>query len=341
MNDAVATRVSSALSPAGLEALAVAEVSWVLIALVTAVFVLTLGLLARALWGRGRRPVSTAAWVLGGGVAFPVVVLTGLLLYGTWRTAGLDRTLAAPDLVVNVTGHLWWWDVRVHDPRSGRQAVLANELRVPVGRSTQIALQSADVIHSFWVPEMGGKRDLVPGRVNHLVVTPTRPGVYRGQCAEYCGLQHAKMALHVVAMPAAEFDAWLASQVGGAGDGPAAGAGRGAPSDPSPRQARGRERFVALGCANCHAARGVPLGHAHGRRDARAGAGGGRPRGPDLTHVATRPTLGAGALPNGPGAVRRWLVELQTLKPGARMPSYAHLDTDTLDALAAYLEGSP
>jgi cytochrome c oxidase subunit 2 len=250
----------------------------------------------------------------------PVVVLNALLLYGTVRTAGLERPLAQPPLVVTVTGRLWWWEVRYRDPAGGPDVVLANELRLPVGRSTQLGLTADELIHSLWVPELGGKRDLVPGRVNHLVFTPQRAGVFRGQCAEYCGLQHAKMALHVVALPAAEFEQWLARQARPAVPAPA--------SPPQPqadaaRVAHGREAFVAHGCAACHSVRG----HAEGA-----------PRGPDLTHVADRLYLGAGALANEAGAFKRWLVGVQELKPGARMPAYAHLDAATLDALAAYLE---
>jgi cytochrome c oxidase subunit 2 len=309
----------SVLSPAGAEAAALSELSWVLFIGAALIFVGVMVLLGWTLRGRPRREVPTAWWVMGGGVAFPVVVLSALLLYGTARTAGLERTLAQPPLVVTVTGRLWWWEVRYRDPAGGPDVVLANELRLPVGRPTQLGLTADELIHSLWVPELGGKRDLVPGRVNHLVITPQRAGVFRGQCAEYCGLQHAKMALHVVALPPAEFESWLARQARPAGTAPPAEA----PAAGATLAARGREAFVAQGCAACHSVRG----HAEGA-----------PRGPDLTHVGSRLYLGAGALPNGAGAFKRWLVGIQDIKPGARMPDYAHLDAATLDALAAYLE---
>jgi cytochrome c oxidase subunit II len=300
----------SVLAPAGTQAAALHEVTLVLITGAALIFAATLALLALALWRRNRPPVSATWWVVGGGIVFPVVVLSATLLYSTARTAGLERTLADPPLVVSVTGRLWWWEVRLRDPASGRDIVLANELRVPVGRATQVALHSDDVIHSFWVPQLGGKRDLVPGRVNHLVITPERSGVFRGQCAEYCGEQHARMALYVVALPPAEFERWVAAQA--------------LPSTPPDATLeRGRRAFAEHGCAACHTVRG-------------AFEGGGR--GPDLTHVASRATLGAGVLRNEPGAAKRWLIGVQDLKPGARMPSYAHLDAATLDALAAYLE---
>jgi len=301
----------SVLAPAGAEAAALQALSLVLIAGATLIFAGVMVLLVLALRQRQKRTVPTAWWILGGGIGFPVVVLSGLLLYSTARTAGLERPLADPPLVVGVTGRLWWWEVRYRDPASGHEVVLANELRLPVGRPAQIALGSADVIHSFWVPELGGKRDLVPGRINHLVITPLRSGVYRGECAEYCGVQHAKMALPVVVMPAEAFAAWLAAQALPA-----------SPPGTGPAKA-GEQAFRAQGCTACHTVR---------RLNERVN------RGPDLTHVASRLTLGAGVLRSEPGAAKRWLVGVQALKPGARMPSYAHLDGATLDALSAYLE---
>jgi cytochrome c oxidase subunit 2 len=313
MLGAFSSQPPSALAPASAEAAALHEVSLVLIVGATIVFVATMALMLRGLRGGPRATGPVAWWVLGGGVAVPVLVLGAALLYGTARTAGLDRPPAQGALLVSITGRMWWWEVRVRDPSSGRDIVLANELRLPVGRPARIALNSADVVHSLWVPELGGKRDLVPGRVNHLTMTPQRAGVFRGQCAEFCGDQHARMALHAVAMPAAEFDAWLAAQAR-----PAA-----APSADA-TVANGLRAFAANGCAACHTVRGAFEG---------------RSLGPDLTHVASRVALGAGVLPNEPGAFRRWLVGVQTLKPGARMPSYAHLDAASLDALSAYLEG--
>ena len=308
MSAASAVEPPSALSPASLQAEALAEVSWVLIAGATVVFVLTMALVA-ASFARRKPAVPTGWWVFGGGVALPVAVLSALLLYSTWRTHGLDQAPAAP-LVIGLTGHLWWWEVRYQDPASGREVALANELRIPVGRPVQLGLASADVIHSVWVPPLGGKMDLVPGRVNRLVITATRAGVHRGQCAEFCGEQHARMALHVVALPPAEFDAWLARQAQ-----PAA-----APGDAALE--RGRRAIVECGCAACHDVRGVSQG-------ARGG--------PDLTHVGSRLFLGAGVLRNEAGAMARWITEVQQLKPGARMPSFTQLDPATRTALADYL----
>ena len=332
MNTA-AGEAASVLAPASVEAALLGEIGWVLIAGASSVFLLVAGLLAWAVRRQGRRPPRTAWWVLGGGLAFPVVTLTALLLYATLRSAQLQRPAAQEPLVVSVTGRLWWWEVRYRTD-DGQELRLANELRLPLGRPVRIALQSQDVIHSLWVPALGGKVDLVPGRVNHLRLTPTQPGVHRGQCAEYCGLQHARMALHVLSVPAAEFERWLTQQAEPAAVAPAAGmlptadAPPDAPAAASASAsaellARGQRAFMRHGCASCHSVRGVA-------EDARLG--------PDLTHVASRHALGAGVLPNRPGAARRWLVEVQQLKPGARMPAYAHLDAATLDALGAWLE---
>ncbi|MDQ7746759.1 cytochrome c oxidase subunit II [Hydrogenophaga pseudoflava] len=294
---------------ASTQAAALAEVSGVLFAGGTLVFALVLTLLMLALRGRQRRRVlPTAWWTVGGGIVFPVIVLSALMAYSLVRTEGLERPPADP-LVVGVTGHPWWWEVRYRDPAGTQWVAVANELRLPVGRTVQIGLSSPDLIHSFWVPALGGKMDLVPGRVNRLVVTPQRPGVHRGVCAEYCGVQHARMALHVVVQAPDEFERWLAAQAA-----PAA-------TPEGPLAERGRRSFVEL-CAGCHTVRGVAEGAALA---------------PDLTHVASRLHLGAGTLPNGHEALARWIADVQALKPGARMPSYGHLDRATLDALAAYL----
>ncbi len=211
--------------------------------------------------------------------------------------------------MVAVTGHLWWWEVRYQDPSTGRWIALANELRLPSGRPVQIGLTSADVIHSFWVPALGGKMDLVPGRVNRLAITPLAEGVHRGLCAEYCGTQHARMALHVMVVAPAEFERWLAAQ---------------ASSAPPAGQAheRGRRAFLEHGCAACHAVRGVAEHAALG---------------PDLTHVGSRLYLGAGTLRTSRDNLARWIADVHAFKPGARMPSFRHLDQGTLDALADYL----
>jgi cytochrome c oxidase subunit II len=297
------------LSSASEQALVLTEVAWVLIVGAAIVFTLTMLVLALAL-RRQKRAIPARWWVVGG-FAFPVVVLSALLVYGTLRTVGLDRPPANP-LAVGVTAHMWWWEIRYRDPASGREVRVANELHLPVGRPVQLGLASADVIHSVWVPALGGKMDTVPGRVNRLVITAREPGIYRGVCAEFCGEQHARMALHVVVLPADDFDRWLSAQAQPA-----------RPTEPDSQAGRGARAFVAQGCVACHTVRGLAEGAALG---------------PDLTHVGSRGWLGAGTLRNEPQAAARWIASVQALKPNARMPSFAHLDPATLDALGAYLE---
>ncbi|HEX6708514.1 MAG TPA: cytochrome c oxidase subunit II [Albitalea sp.] len=290
------------------EAAALAEVAWVLLAGVAAIFAATMGALALGL--RARKPAVPARWwIVGGGIVVPVVLLSALLAYSTWRTVGLDRGPADP-LVVSVTGRMWWWEIRYRNPADGAELRMANELHLPLGRPVQLGLTSADVIHSVWVPALGGKMDTVPGRVNRLVFTPRRAGVYRGSCAEFCGEQHARMALHVVVQPPAQFDAWLARQA------------RPAQTTSDATLAQGRRAFVERGCAGCHAVRGVAPGGTLA---------------PDLTHVGSRLHLGAGVLPNDRAAIARWIVGVQALKPGAHMPAMRDADAATLDALAAWL----
>lgn len=308
MNDGMRPR--SVLSSASEQSLVLTEVAWVLIVGAGTVFLLTMGLLALAL-RRRKREVPTRWWVVGGGLVFPLAVLGALLVYGTLRTMGLDRPPANP-LAIGITAHMWWWEIRYRDPASGREVRSANELHLPVGRPVQLGLASADVIHSVWIPALGGKMDTVPGRVNRLVITAREPGVYRGACAEFCGEQHARMALHVVVLPADEFDRWLSAQAQPA-----------LPADGDSQAARGAHAFVMQGCAACHTVRGVAEGATLG---------------PDLTHVGSRLWLGAGTLRNGPHAAARWIASVQALKPNARMPSFAHLDPATLAALGAYLE---
>ena len=276
-----------------------------------AIFIGMMVVLAVAVMHRRRRPANPWIWVAGGGIAFPVVVLSALLAYSTARGLQLQPP-SAEGVVIEVSGVQWWWEIRYRDPVTGREIRSANEVRVPVGRAVTLGLTSADVIHSLWVPALGGKVDLVPGRVNHLRVEVTQPGVYRGVCAEFCGDQHAKMALHVVAVAADEFDRWLAAQAA-----PAV-----APSSVAAQN--GQRLFSELRCNACHTVRGI----AAAPRNA-----------PDLTHVASRLYIGAGQLPTQRDSFARWIADIQHIKPGARMPAFDHLDQESLTALAAFLDG--
>lgn len=268
-----------------------------------------------ALWLALRGSVSQRAALAGerairlGGIAFPAVTLTVLLGYGLWMMRESLAVEAAPALRIEVTGEQWWWRLGYRD-RQGQAFAEANEIRIPVGAEVELELRSADVIHSFWVPSLGGKLDMIPGRTNRLRLRAERPGIYRGQCAEYCGGPHALMALEIVALPQAEFDAWLA-----------AGA---APTAPPGGEAerRGGELFLAAGCGGCHAVRG----------SAAEGV-----IGPDLSRVGGRRFLAAATIPMSRENFVRFIVDGQALKPGNPMPPFRVFTPAELDALAAYL----
>ncbi|GGI54962.1 cytochrome c oxidase subunit II [Oxalicibacterium solurbis] len=306
--------LQSALHPSGHDAAVIAEMTWWLIGGATVIFVGVMILLAASLRD-GRRPVRPGVWLLGAGVAFPVAVLTVLLVYGLVRSQQLLAPMSQNALVVSVTAKMWWWEVRYRDPATGNDVVTANEIRLPAQRDVYFALTSDDVIHSFWVPSLAGKVDMLRGRITRLRVRTGDPAVLRGQCAEYCGEQHARMALHVVVEEEAAFDAWLANQA------------RPARVPANALQGRGRALFNERRCSACHTIRGVAEETA-----------GGAALGPDLTHVGSRLYLGAGTLRNDGDAMRDWIADVQRIKHGARMPAFRDLDDDSLHALSAYLE---
>lgn len=298
----------SVLQPGGPVAHSVAGLSWLLLIGGGLIFAGVMALLAWALV-RHAGTVRVRLWILGGGVLFPGMVLAALFAYVLPLTP-VRQAPPADALLVSVTGRMWWWEVRYPAGPGGAEIVAANEIRIPVGRTVAIALASDDVIHSFWVPALAGKVDMVPGRRHQLLLSADRPGVYRGQCAEFCGEQHARMALHVVALAAEDFEAWRQAQL------------RPAPAPATAQQARGRDAFLAQRCDACHAVRGV----------AEAGR-----LGPDLTHVGSRLHLGAGSLPNTGAAMADWVAHVQRIKPGARMPSFDRLEAQTLADLGDWL----
>jgi len=298
----------SALNPYGPDAAEIASLSWVLFGGAVAIFLLVMALTLYALLGlRHRAWMARTALIVAGGIVFPVVVLTGLLIRAFLPSAAAEDS--PPALRIEVTGEQWWWRVHYLNAEGGHAFATANEIRIPIGRPVELSLRSTDVIHSFWVPNLAGKLDMIPGRVNRLRLSADRPGPFRGQCAEYCGGPHARMALYVVAQRAEEFEAWRAQQLQ-----PGA--------DTTAESARGQTLFLERGCGVCHAVRGTEA----------AGT-----RGPDLTHVGSRIALGAGTLPNGAGALVAWIASGQHLKPQNLMPSFEMLPTDELRAIAGYL----
>jgi len=257
-------------------------------------------------FGGGER---AATWlVVGLGIAVPIVLLATLFV---WSDVFVLRSTAAPStrstqMTIDVVGRQWFWEVRY----PGTKAVTANEIHIPVRTRVNLVGTTGDVIHSFWVPELNRKIDFVAGHPNRILLEADRPGAYRGQCAEFCGLQHAHMAMWVYADPPARFRAWLANMAEPART-PSTGAAR-----------RGQQVFLSNPCASCHTIRGT---NAQGKA------------GPDLTHLGTRTTLAALVLPNNRAALEEWLRDPQHVKPGNRMPRVPLSDAD-YRALAFYLE---
>jgi cytochrome c oxidase subunit II len=306
--------VQSVMAPGGADARAIARLGWIVFAGAALIFAFVMGLIAYAALGREARPgwATGNGLIIGGGIVFPVVTLTALLIYGLVLTAGVGRSSTMPALSVDVTGEQFWWRVRYRGESGEAQVDAANEVHVPVGRPVELTLRASDVIHSFWVPGLAGKLDMIPGQENRLVITAETPGTYRGQCAEYCGAQHTKMAFHVVAHPPDDFQRWLAER-------------RRLPAEPATdAAAQGRTLFIQAGCGACHAVRGTQASGVVG---------------PDLTHIGSRAWIGAGLMENtGAAALAGWIAGAQHLKPGIRMPSFGGLEAGQLAAIAAYLE---
>ena len=307
--------IQSVMSPAGDEAAALHDLLLLSVAVCGAIYLLVMGGLGWSLWRRrgatvpaltGEEPaLDRSLWVAA------AVILAGLTIL-TVGSFLADRALFAARgseaLQVRVTGHQYWWRIEYRDPATGRWIETANELHLPQGRTARVALGSADVIHSFWVPNVAGKIDMVPGRRNLIDLTPRRLGWFRGQCSEYCGTQHAHMAFDVKVDSPPAFDAWLAAQA------------RPASPAPDPIAAQGASVFAGP-CAACHAVRGTDAG---GRA------------GPDLTHFASRRSIAAGTLPMTRGNVQAWIAQPQALKPGVPMPAVP-LSPKDADAVAHYL----
>ncbi|MGD9915073.1 MAG: cytochrome c oxidase subunit II [Rhizobiaceae bacterium] len=305
--------MQSALDPAGEEASQVATLFRVMTVggLVIWALVVLLALYA-ARWKRQpMAPEAAARLIFWGGAVFPVTVLTALLAYALWLMPSL-RPFAGDEqanLRIEIVGSQFWWRV-VYQRPDGARVVSANEVRLPMGQRVEFELTSGDMIHSFWIPALGGKMDLIPGRTNRLSLRATKVGTYRGQCAEFCGTSHARMAFPVVVMQPGEFETWLDERAA-----PSAGVD----ADPG-----GRALFLGQGCGGCHAVAGTA---AQGTA------------GPDLSHVGSRLTIGAGLLANDAEALARFIAHSGLLKPGSHMPAYLDLSADELARMANWLKG--
>jgi cytochrome c oxidase subunit II len=291
---------------------------WFTFWLSTIIFVGIMILLGYIIYRRRRSPTDLSSslavdmgdpggmhWIWLGGIALPVVVLSAVLAMSMRSSILLASPPSEEVVTIDVIGHRWWWEVRY--PEQG--IVTANQIHVPVGQPVRIRVTSADVIHSFWVPQVHPKIDLIPGQVNSIWLQADVPGVYRGICAEFCGLQHARMHLMLVAEAPERFHDWLTHEQGIAN----------IPDDPA--VLAGQQVFESSSCVYCHTIRGTSA----------AGS-----VGPDLTHFGRRLTIAAGVLENNPGNLGGWILDPQHVKPGSLMPSTS-LTGAELQALLAYL----
>jgi cytochrome c oxidase subunit II len=303
----------SALDPAGPTSEALAQAWWIMFWGATAIFVLTIGL---ALYAALRNPerrirISPLKFVIGLGLVFPTVTLVALLVYGVRLGQSVLPTVDDPGVyVIDVRGHQWWWEISYPNAVGGIVLHSANELHIPVGRPVIVRITSNDVIHSFWVPQLGYKIDGTPGLISYLRIEASRPGVFRGQCAEFCGAQHARMRMLVHAHEPDELERKLVAL---------------AQSGDLIRQRASTEAMVAFG-EHCQACHSIDPGE--------RGSG----IGPNLADLAQRSTLGAGTLLNSENNLRRWMWDHQSLKPGSRKPIHAHLEPDLMESIIGLLE---
>lgn len=303
------TGIQHVLDPRGPAAEKIAALSWVLFGGGTVIFLLVVGILCYVLWNKRRRPINHQYFIIGGGILLPVVTLSVLLVF-VFRIA--DELTAEPEVTplrIEVTGHQWWWKFRYIGDNPQADVITANELHIPVGRPVELQLTSADVIHSFWVPNLAGKLDLIPGMTNILRLQADTTGLFRGACNEFCGAQHALMRLYVISEPVEDFQRWFEVQQ--------------QPARPPEEELlqRGQAAFLASGCPVCHTVRGT---------EARGATG------PDLTHFGSRRSIAAGTLRNNLGNRQAWIASPQHIKPENNMPEF-RLDAEDLRALAHYL----
>ncbi|MCM3873602.1 MAG: cytochrome c oxidase subunit II [Pyrinomonadaceae bacterium] len=311
--------ITNIFKPLSQPAQEIREISLLVIAICATIFLIVAGLLAYTIVRYRHRPgdeVSEPPQIYGSNqielawTVLPLLIVFVLILVTSRTIADIQNRKPGPGAVqATVVGHQWWWEIRY--PELG--IVTANELHVPAGTNslpqpTFLKLESADVAHSFWVPQLAGKTDLIPNRQNLMWIEPTQPGTYLGNCAEYCGTQHARMLIRVIVQPPAEFERWVAEQK------------RAVTEDSSTQE--GRKIFFANSCVNCHTIRGTSAQGMFG---------------PDLTHLMSRETLASGATLNTPATLRAWVRDPQKLKVGCLMPNMQLVD-EQVDQIVAYLQ---
>ena len=295
--------------PASPQAAAIADLFWLIIGIATVIFIGVMAVLLYASFAYRERPGRQPAQFAGNlpleitWTGLPTLLLLIIFIL-TIRTMSRTSPPAGDPLEITVVAHQWWWEIRYPEGFS-----TANEIHVPVGEPVLIHLESADVIHSFWVPQLAGKTDANPGHHRLVWFTPTRVGTFAGQCAEFCGVQHTWMLIRVVVETPTAYQAWVRHE-------------RGPAATPTGLALRGKQVFDQQACGSCHTIAGTAANGVAG---------------PDLTHVASRATIGGGVLPNTPEMMRRWLTDPQAVKPGALMPNFK-LTPDEVQALAAYME---
>jgi cytochrome c oxidase subunit 2 len=299
---------SSAFEPFGPAASMISDIWWIMLFAFSGIFLLVLVLLALALLRRRwqttpRPPLGDTSFITLGGLVMPTLILLPLLIHTLFVTRKLEPPADA--LVIRLTGYMWWWDVQYPE----QNITLANEIYVPVGRPVRLEMTSGDVIHSFWPPSLSGKTDLIPGQITKHWLEVDQAGSYRAQCAEFCGLQHARMALMVIAIPEEEFVNWVVQK-----QKPKSVADH-------PILQQGQRAFMEEGCGECHTIRGTA---AQGKV------------GPDLTHVGSRSSLGAGVIANSYGSLAGWVANPQALKPGNHMPP-SYVKAEDYHPLITYL----
>jgi cytochrome c oxidase subunit 2 len=308
----------SVLDPAGPQSLAIYRLWLLMLWTGGTVFILVLAFVLAALVRGIRRardaspltPSPALAGSVAAAVAVTVITLMVLLVASVWTGSSTASLHASSAVTIAVTGHQWWWEIEYEDGIPAHQVLTANEMHIPIGRPVVLKVTSRDVIHSFWAPTLHGKRDLIPGYTTAIWMQADQPGVFRGQCAEFCGLQHAHMAFDVIAEPEVAYERWLD------------GMRQPARAPQSDAERRGRDIFLTSRCAGCHTVRGT---EAHGQVA------------PDLTHIASRSTVGAGTLPNTREHLASWISDPQASKPGNQMPATPFNPVD-LEALVGYLE---